>query len=771
MRTIILVILIFSIIESSFTQTFTISGTVKDAATGEALSAASIRVIRTSRGTIANVNGEYRLSLTQGNYALAFVFIGYNTDTILVSVTRDIERDIRLTQSPVRLAEVEVIGEDPAMAIMRKVIANKKKWMDTLRTYQFEVFTRQVIKKDTSIASIMESYATSYWQKGDTLREFVKQKRQTQNIPVAQNFAAVGDIVNFYEDEVNFRGFTFIGPTSQEAFDYYTFTLEKTKRQQGTDIFIIKIEPKTRLIPLFRGYISVADESFALVGVEVTPNEVFTFPLVTDIQIKYSQQFALFENRYWMPVNIRTNGTIQVGMLGIKIPKIGIDANSIIYDYRINETIQDTIFQKPRRLVLKEAEKIDSTFWKQHEVLPLTGEEQLAYQNLDSTQTFNKQFKPTGALTFLGDLSESFLKYIDFRFNRVEGLFLGGSFKKDSIFKQLKFGVAFGYGFADKIPKVKVNTEYFFNEKRTLSLIASVFRTISNFPDENYYSDFDLGLDALLCKDDYRDYFYSTGWNARLSMKPMSKTTLEVGVQSEREMNAMTNTDFSVFYRDDHYRTQPSIKEGMARSFIGKVRYGDNPAPLNLFAIDFAEIEWEHSNNALLPTLSDFSRGVIRIDYHTKTFLRRNLFAPTLTIKALAGVSTGNLPPQRQFMLESALSSYAPVGVLRGTREKEFGGDQILTLTVEHNFRSVPFLWLNIPFLYKNSIEFVTFATIAQASATIKSPPPFIHSTNGWYSEAGISISRIFGLLRLDLTRRFTAPSAWVLTLGIATIL
>ena len=757
-------------IQLLFAQTFTISGKVKDAATGEALPAASIRVVGTSRSTITNVDGDYRFSLTQGDYTLAFVFIGYKTDTLNINLIQDLEKEIRLTPLPIQLAEVVVVGEDPAMAIMRKVIANKKKWMDALRTYQFEAFTRQVIKKDTSIASIMESYTTSYWQKGDTLREFVKQKRQTQNIPITQNFAAVGSIVNFYEDEVNFRGFIFIGPTSQEAFDYYTFTLEKTSRQRKTDIFIIKIEPKTRLIPLFRGNISIADESFALVGVEVTPNEVFTFPLVSDIRVKYSQQFALFENRYWMPVNISTCATIKVGIPGIKIPQIGFDANSTIYDYRINETIPDTIFQKPRRFVLKEAEKIDSTFWKQHEVLPLTDEEQVAYQKLDSTQTFNKQFKPTGVLAFLGDMSESSLKYIDFRFNRVEGLFLGGSFERDSIFNQLKLGVAVGYGFADKIPKGKVSAEYFLNEKRTLSLKASMFRTISNFPDENYYDNIFIGFDALLDKDDYRDYFYSTGWSTLLHIKPISKTTLEVGVQSVQEMNAMQNTDFSVFYRDLHYRTQPSITEGMVRSFIGKVHYGDNPFPLNIIATDFAEIEWEHSNNALLPTHSDFSRIVMRVDYNTKTFLLRNLFAPTLTIKAIAGFSGGNLPPQRQFMLESALSSFAPVGVLRGAGEKEFGGDQILTLTVEHNFRSIPFLWLDIPFLYKNSIEIISFASIAQARSTMKSPPPFIHSTNGWYSEAGIGISRIFGLLRIDLTRRFTAPSAWVLTLGIATI-
>ena len=157
MKIVILTVLLVSILPSCFSQTWTIFGNVKDSTTGEALSATSIRVVGTPRGTIANVNGEYRLSLAQGDYALAFIFIGYHTDTIRVSVTRNLEIDMRLTPSPVQLAEVEIVGEDPAVAIMRKVIANKQKWMDTLHTYQFEAFTRETIRKDTAIASIMES--------------------------------------------------------------------------------------------------------------------------------------------------------------------------------------------------------------------------------------------------------------------------------------------------------------------------------------------------------------------------------------------------------------------------------------------------------------------------------------------------------------------------------------------------------------------------------------------------------------------------------------
>jgi hypothetical protein len=771
MRIFPIVVLSLTILSWCFSQTFTISGKVKDAATGEALVAASIRVAGTSRGTIANVNGEYRLSLPQGEYTLAFTFVGYRTDTMHVSITHNLEKDVKLISSPVQLAEVEVIGEDPAMAIMRKVIASKRKWMDTLHTYQFESFTRQVLRMDTAIASITEAYTTGYWQKGDTLREIVKQKRQTENIPGTKNFASVGGIVNFYDDDIRFGGYMFVGPTSHEAFEYYNFILEKTQRRQGTDIFVIKLSPKTRTTPLFHGSISVSDESFTLVGIEVSPNEAFAIPFINEIHLTYGQQFELMENRYWMPVDIRIKGTLEIGMMGLKLPKIGIESNSAIYEYHINEPIPDTIFHKPRRVVAKEADQLDSAFWAQHEVLPLTSEEDSAYHKLDSTQTLEKLFKPTGALATLGDLNNSFLKYIDLRFNRVEGLFLGGQIERDSVFHRVKFSASLGYGFSDKKPKGSVRVDYFFSENRKASLSMQFMRSISQMPGKGTYAEFALGPSALLYKDDYLDYFYSSGWEVLFHGRPLSSLSTEIGVRSVSERSAFQNSDFSLFNQNKHYRSNPNIKEGMLRSLITKARYGDDPVLLNLLATNYAEIEFECSSKSLLPSHSSFVRAGLKTEYHFKTLFRRNMFAPTLSLKMVAGTLNGDLPPQRMFSLESPQSGLAGLGSLRGIAVNEFAGDQQMAFSLEHNFRSIPFLWLNIPFLYKNNIEIITFANCAHAWTSSSVPSIYNRPTNGWYSESGIGISRILGLFRLDVTRRFTPPSSWVWTLGIATIL
>ena len=414
------------LVSVALAQTFVVSGTVRDKSSGESLVAANIRIDGTARGTISNAEGAYRLSLPPGSYSLIVSFIGYKSDTVRVALMRDTMHDVALVPIAVQLAEIVVTDEDPAVRIMRNVIENKGQWKERLKSYQFDAFTRQILRRDTAIASITESYTTGYWQQGDTLREVVKQKRQTENVPLGQNFASVGGIVNFYDDEIRFSGFTFVGPTSPEAFEYYRFTLEGTRMQDSVELYSIRMTPLTKLTPLFSGTINIIGDSYSVVGIEVKPNEAYRIPFVTELNITYAQQFARYEEFFWMPVDIRLNGNAEIGIAGFSFPVIGFDQVSTIYEYRINAEVPDTLRQKPRRMNAPGAEKFDSTFWAEREVLPLTTEEQTAYKTLDSTQTLEKQFEPSGPLMALNTVSEGFLKYLDLHFNRVEGLFLGG---------------------------------------------------------------------------------------------------------------------------------------------------------------------------------------------------------------------------------------------------------------------------------------------------------------------------------------------------------
>ena len=764
--------LIFLIVISAFplkSQTFVVSGTVRDKSTGESLVAANIRIDGTTRGTISNADGVYRLSLTPGSYSLIVSFIGYKPDTVRIALIKDVIHDVSLVPIAVQLAEIVVTDEDPAVRIMRKVIENKGRWKERLKSYQFDAFTRQILRRDTAIASITESYTTGYWQQGDTLREVVKQKRQTENVPLGQNFASVGGIVNFYDDEIRFSGFTFVGPTSPEAFDYYRFTLEQTRTQDSVELYTIRMTPQTKLTPLFVGTINIIGDSYSVVGIEVKPNEAYRIPFVTELNIEYAQQFVQFEHFFWMPVDIRLKGYARIGIAGFSFPVIGFDQVSSLYEYRINAEVPDSLRHKPRRINAPGVEKFDSTFWAEKVVLPLTEEEVGAYKILDSTQTLDKQFKPSGPLMALSDVSAGFLKYLDLRFNRVEGLFLGGDVTVDSVTSWMRFSARAGYGFSDKRAKLGAEAEIYLDEKRKYSAGIAVFRNIGHFPDQGFYDTFFVTFSALLSKIDQRDYFYTEGWKVFATAKPISRLSLKATYSSEHHEAAVTRTNFSLLDRSAKYRPNPAVNEGMLRSVALNIRYGDSPVPLGIVSTNFLDFEIERSQRAVLRSDFSFSRAKLVGEFFLPTFLKRNLFPPTLLGRLSAGYSTGSLPPQRIFTLESRSDGFGPFGVLKGASLKEFAGERYVAVSLEHNFRSIPFLALNIPLLYENSIELIVYGSLAR-SWSRPTALPYGRTTDGWYAETGFGISRILGLLRIDITRRLTDSDAWFVTMGIARI-
>ncbi len=752
-------------------QSATVAGVVLDAATGEPLPAATVRVIGTARGTIANADGSYRLSLPLGTYRVAATFVGYRPDTALVRLNGSMLVDFRLDPAPIRMAEVVVSGDDPAIAIMRRVIEEKQRWRAALLSYQFEAFTRQVLRRDTAIASIMETYSTGFWRQGDTLREVIRQKRQTQNMKMDQNFAAVGEIVNFYEDEIRFAGYRFVGPTAPDAFDYYDFRLDRSFRQDGNTIFVIQLRPNSRVTPLFDGEVQVVDDRFVLAGIDVKPNEAFILPFISDFAVRTRQQFAPIQDRYWLPIDIRTTLRVSVSIPLLQLPTIGFESTSSIYEYRVNEPVPDSLFQQRRIQQDSSSKKFDSTYWAQREVLPLTIEQTEAYRSLDSTQTLDKTFRPSG---LLADADSSawldFLSYADLRFNRVQGGFLGARYTSDTLWGRWRWQAGAGYGFAGHRWSVRGGISTVIDRDRRLDVGADGYRDVSIVANAGKHLELKSALTSLLYKNDYFDYLDIRGATFWVALRPSARVDLRLDLRAEEHRSASANTSYSLFSRSSRYRAQPTIDEGDLRSAMFTVRLGREPVPLNLIHVDRASFSVEVADRALLGGDLQFMRWMFEGGYRIPTYYDRSPFGSYLALYASAGIATGRVPVQRLFSLETQSSSFAPPGVLKGAAVREFAGDRFASLTIEHNFRSAFFLWLGIPYLYKNGYETIVSATAASSSFNTRSSALGV-STPGVYSEAGLAINKILQLLRLDFFYRFTAPRGLHLTMAISQLL
>lgn len=85
----------------------TVSGTISDAETGEAIPGANVFKKGTTTGTISNLEGFYSIEVQQGD-VLAFSFIGYITQEI--SITDQVSLDVLMQAEITELDEIVIIG-------------------------------------------------------------------------------------------------------------------------------------------------------------------------------------------------------------------------------------------------------------------------------------------------------------------------------------------------------------------------------------------------------------------------------------------------------------------------------------------------------------------------------------------------------------------------------------------------------------------------------------------------------------------------------------
>ncbi len=92
-------------------SSFTISGYVKDASSGETLIGANIfNIANTSRGATTNTYGFYSLTLEQGIYKIGFSYLGYEEQFFEVDLNKNVTLNVSLAEG-VLIEEVVISAE------------------------------------------------------------------------------------------------------------------------------------------------------------------------------------------------------------------------------------------------------------------------------------------------------------------------------------------------------------------------------------------------------------------------------------------------------------------------------------------------------------------------------------------------------------------------------------------------------------------------------------------------------------------------------------
>ncbi len=93
-------------------QKFTVSGTVTDRKNGETVIGASVYVKdNRSANVITNSYGFYSITLPKGKYQLVFTMVGYQSDTVDIELSANLQHNNALTEKANELSEVVVTSK------------------------------------------------------------------------------------------------------------------------------------------------------------------------------------------------------------------------------------------------------------------------------------------------------------------------------------------------------------------------------------------------------------------------------------------------------------------------------------------------------------------------------------------------------------------------------------------------------------------------------------------------------------------------------------
>jgi hypothetical protein len=478
-----------------FSQEVTLSGKITDDQ-HKAIPFASIYIKNTTKGTSANIEGEYNLQLKPGNYEVQYKAVGYHTESRKVELNANKAVNVVLNFETYQLTGVTIKagGEDPAYAIIRKAIRKRKAHLNEVSSYTAEVYIKGLQKllaapkrfmgvdiqkaarengldsNRRGIVYLSESESKYSFERPDKVHEeLISSKVSGSNRAFSYNRAT--DLkVNFYENIQTWQNLSnrpLVSPIAENAMFYYNYKFIGLSVENGETVNKIQLIPKRGYDPCFQGYIYILEDSWRIYGLDLYITSKQNINFVDTLHV--NQQFFPVGQNTWMPSSIKFEFT--GGLFGFKFGGYFI---SIYKDYDLNPTFTKKEFNEVLRIT-KGINKKDSIFWENERPIPLTEEEKTDYKKkevlakkreskpyLDSLDKRNNKFSPVKLLLRGYQHSnryehefynvESILGAL--HFNTVQGYYFdfGASFRKqiDTINNRFLFiGARLGYGFSD----------------------------------------------------------------------------------------------------------------------------------------------------------------------------------------------------------------------------------------------------------------------------------------------------------------------------------
>ncbi|UCC44202.1 MAG: carboxypeptidase-like regulatory domain-containing protein [Candidatus Zixiibacteriota bacterium] len=686
----------------------TLRGMTSSQETGEPISRVTIRVEGTGISTLSNDDGDYRLRLLRGEYAIRFSHVGYYSETVTLNLQDSVSvRHVKLRPAVHMIEGMKVYNRayDPAQAIIAEAIRRKRDILEQLHDYSFDAHTRLVVNDETDADSstvfmIAESQITAYWERPDKFKEIITARRQTANFEAGSVILGIGESLNFNRNRIELGEYAIVSPTARDAMNHYNYYLLDTLMLDGRMIFRLEIEPKNPKEPLFVGFVHIADSTFDVVEVDVGVTEGVSFPFISDL--KYSQQYAEFEDEFWMPIEIRYSGSVDLKVPVPMLPtRLSFYAVTSLYSYDFDKGVKKGTFDDFVFEVAEDADDVDSATWAERQKVPLTQRELDAYRRIDSVEN---QPEPLGKKILTGlalapllatGVGERF-----FHFNRVEGAYVGVAASLRRLVPRFQFDWRSGYAIDGAYWQHGFTTRYRFHDRRRQNVSLEYHDGIVRRP--TITPSFEPTFLALTYGFDPYDYYLEKGFTASLSSKLIKKSMLRISYSDYLQYSAPVATDYNFLGDGENLRDNPAIVDGKYRSVTVQLSYDSRPLGMNkgrtlvMSAERYLRLNFslEYADPDLLRNDHDFRRYWVR--------LRARFRLGSLgfsSIFAHAGSSDGELPPQRQYTVDYGSDVWYRSNGLNTLNGHNFSGNRATFIYIDHDFDKLPFERSGLPLL------------------------------------------------------------------------
>ena len=341
-----------------------------------------------------------------------------------------------------------------------------------------------------------------------------------------------------------------------------------------------------------------------------------------------------------------------------------------------------------------------------------------------------------------------------FRYNRVEGPYVGMRVKKDYWIynypnRPFLYGLV-GYALKAKMFEYQIGLEMGFFDENRLAL-GGEYHHIVDTPDRWIISDTENSLAAFFIQEDFHDFFMHEGGSGYVTQNLAGIYTLSAGFHYSKYDSLKKNTNWSLFGGRKDFPENPSMNAGELRSLVGGFEIDTRNSvdePTNGWYI---QMEYEHAGDGMK---SDFSFDRFVADIRRYQSLG---YSDGFDFRLRIGSSKGDLPWQKSYHLGglSTLRGF-PYKALPAGRMNP-GGNRMVLAQLEYRMGSQDLpeeigLWLLEQF---NIILFVDAGWVGYADP---SQPIFKGFKNlSWSnlkSDVGIAFSNQSGSVRLEIARR-----------------